>query len=116
MKIRIIPAVIATAISALIAYGFYSFCQYVDLQLLVTIFGGISIFLTLATSMAVSVTNSRISANVKVVSGICTLLLLISNIVFCCITTFPMPLYIIVNGLLLLAWIVGVYTIVKAKQ
>ncbi len=116
MKVNIVSAIIALVTSTLIAFGLYSFCRYADMQWLVTIFGGISIFLTLGTTIAVSFTQPRTSVNAKVVSGISALLLLISNIVFCCLTAFSMPLYVIINGLLILLWFILTYAFARTKQ
>lgn len=116
MKVHSIPALIALAISALVAFGFYSFCRCADMQWWVAIGGGVGLFLTLGTALAVSFTTSRTSTNAKVVSGIGAVLLLISNGVFCCLTSFSLAWYIILNGLLLLLWVILLYAIVKAAQ
>lgn len=115
-KVHVIPALIALVISALVAFGFYSFCRCADMQWWVSIGGGVSLFLTLGTALAVSFATSRTSMNAKVVSGIGALLLLISNGVFCSLTSFALAWYIIINGLLLLLWVILLYAIAKAAQ
>ncbi len=116
MKVRIIPAVIALAISALVAFGYYSFCRCADMQWWVAIVGGVSLFLTFGTALAVSFATSRTTTNAKVVSGVGAFVLLLLNVVFCCFTCFSLAWYIILNGLLLLLWVILLYAIVRAAQ
>ena len=87
-----------------------------DANLLVSIFGGATLCCTLITSLGISFERSRTSVNMKVVSGVFALLFLVSNIIFCCVTSFTCPLYIILNGLLLLMWILIMYSIHKAMS
>jgi len=114
MKLNIIPSIIALAASALFAYGIYSWCHYTDLNLLVSIMGGICIALTAGACLGVSLPNSRTSLNVKVLSGVFAAVFIIINVIFCCIESFAAPAYIIINGILLLIWLLGAYFISKA--
>lgn len=116
MKLSFIPSIIAFAASALIAFGLYSWCHCENMQLLITIFGGISLLLTVGATFALSTQNSRSTVNIKVASGIFALLLLISNAIFCVLTAFSMASYVIINGVLLLAWFIIMYAIAKAYQ
>ena len=114
MKCNVILTTIAVALSALLAYALYSWCKMTDANLLVSIFGGATLGCTLVTTLGVSFERSRTSVNIKVVSGVFALLFLVSNTIFCCVTSFAYPLYIILNGLLLLMWILIIYSIHKA--
>lgn len=114
MKFNMILTTIAVAISALIAYALYSWCKMDEAQLLVAIFGGVTLCCTITTTLGISFEKSRTSANIKVVSGVFSVLFLVSNIIFCCVTSFAYPLYIILNGFLLLIWILIVYSIHRA--
>ena len=116
MKCNAIPTIIAVALSALMAYALYSWCKMTDANLLVSIFGGATLGCTLVTTLGVSFERSRTSVNIKVVSGVFALLFLVSNTIFCCVTSFAYPLYIILNGLLLLMWILIIYSIHKAMS
>ena len=116
MKIKLVPGVLVFAASALIALGFYSWCRQESLNLLVAIFGGISLCLSFGSTFAVSMEQSRTTVNIRVLSGVFALLLLISNIVFCCVPTFSPILYVIVNGLILLTWLSLCYAINHAMK
>lgn len=116
MKLNIIPCIIAFAVSALLAFGFYSWCRDVDMRLLVTIVGGIGLLLTIGTAVGATFERSRTSINIKVASSTFSGIFLIENIVFCRAGGFSLSLYIILNGLLLLAWLSVVYGIYKASK
>ena len=114
MKCNAIPTIIAVALSALMAYALYSWCKMTDSNLLVSIVGGVTLCCTLVTTLGISIERSRTSANIKVISGVFSVLFIVSNIIFCCVTSFAYPLYIILNGFLLLIWILIVYSIHRA--
>lgn len=116
MKINFIPTVIAFAASALIAYGFYSGCRAEDMCILVTILGGLSLFLTLGTTFGVSFSRSRTAQNVKAGSGFFAGLILVLNIVFCCLSSFSKATYIVLDGLTILIWLITIYGIVKTSE
>ncbi len=114
MKINLVKTVIAIAISLLIAFGFFSFYKGENKFLLSS---GSFIFLMLTLIMAVGIKFelSRTNTNLKVVSGIFFVIALISNIAFS-FSKFSVPIYIIVNGILLLVFVFIAYSIFKAKQ
>ena len=114
MKIKLIPSIIAVAICALIAYGFYSFCRGEN-QILLAIGACVFSLLTLGTTMAVCFQNSRTSVNVKVVSGIFFAIAMVSNLIFMFVN-FSVPAYVITNGILLLVWLLIAYVIVRASK
>ena len=116
MKLNVIPCIIAIAVCALIVFGMYTWCRMEEMRLLVTIVSAISLLLTFGTMLAVTFPSSRTSINIKVTSGIFAGLFLITNIVFCCLSTFSQPLYIILNGFLLLIWLLVVYGITRANK
>ena len=112
MKIKVIPLIIVLGISAIIAYGLFSFCKN-DNALLLAIIGGIMLFVTLAATFGVSFEPHRTSVNIKVTSIVFFLLALISNVIFAFVH-FSVPLYVIVNGIILLLWLLIVYGINRA--
>ena len=114
MKINIIPSIIALAIAALLAFGLYSWCRFADLNLLIAIFGGICFLCTLGTSLGISFEKSRKSTNIKLLSSLFFFVFLISNIVFCCLSSFSIPVYVIINGVILVIWLLLCYGIAKA--
>ena len=116
MKLNIVPSIIALAISALIAYGLYSWCRNADMQILLSIFGGVSMLLTFGSMLAISFKDSRTTVNVRVLSGVFAFLVILSNAIFCCISSFSTPLYVIINGLLLLTWFISAYGVARANK
>lgn len=115
MKIKIIPSIIAIAISALVSYGIYSISRNsLDNTLLATGCGVMSLF-TLVTALGIQFKQPRATANIKIVSLIFFVIALVSNLIFAFWVP-SQPAYIIVNGLLLLVWLLVVYGLSKAKQ
>lgn len=115
MKIKTLPSIIAAAISALLAYALYVICKTDGLELLITIGGFICFFLTLATGIAVRFEQERASVNTVVLGWLFFFLMLVSHAIFSFIQ-FSIPIYIIVNGLILLLFIGITYAVSKAKQ
>ena len=115
MKIKVIPTIIALGISALLAYALYEICHTEGKELLLAIGGGICLFLPLASCLGVRFEPSRTSANVAVVGAVFFGIMVISNALFAFLQ-FATHSYIIVNGILLLLFLLIEYFIVKAKQ
>lgn len=115
MKVNFVPTLIAAAISLLIAYALYSFCKTDDAQTVIAIGGFVCSFLTLATCFGVRFEQGRTSANTAVLGGVFFVILLISHCIFA-FTKFHTPLYVIVNGILLMVFILVVYAVAKARQ
>ena len=115
MKINFIPTLIASAISALIAYALYSFCKTEGQELLLAIVGGISMFIPLATCLGVRFMEGRTSANLATIGGVFFGIMLVAQLVFAFVQ-FITPALIIVDGLLLLVFLLCAYAIGKAKQ
>lgn len=115
MKTNYLLIVIAVLISALIGYGFYAANGGEVNQLLIAFGSGISFAITLSTLLGIGFERSEQTVNVKVVSVIFTILLLISNLIFG-FTKVATAAYVIVNGILLLIFILITYGIVKANK
>lgn len=114
MKLNFITTIIAIAVSLLIAYGLYS-CHNFENKILLS--AGSFVFLATALVMTIGASFKlpRTSTNIKVVSGIFFAIALISNLIFTFIN-FSVPSYIIINGILILVFILIVYSTNKAKQ
>lgn len=114
MKIKIVPAIIALALSALFAYGLYSWGNNAEYKTLVSIIGGVSLLLTFGTVLGVSLENARKSINVKITSVVFAVLAIIESIVF---NNFECSneLIIIVSGVIILFWLLLIYYIAKSK-
>ncbi len=114
MKINFVTTIIAAAISLLITYGFYSLQESENKMLLC---GGSFIFLstTLILAIGTSFELPRTTTNIRVVSGIFFVIALLSNLIFTFIN-FSLPSYTIMNGILLLVFVLLIYSINRAKQ
>ena len=114
MKINFVQTIIAIALSLLISYDLYSFHNSENKMLLSA---GSFVFLaaTLVMTIGTSFEFPRTTTNVKVVSGIFFAVALISNLIFTFIK-FSVPSYVIINGILLLVFILIAYLINRAKQ
>jgi hypothetical protein len=114
MKINFVQTIIAIVLSLLIAYGLYGFHDGYNKLLL-----SAGSFAFLATTLAITIGASfdlpRTTTNIRVVSGIFFAIALISNLIFTFINFF-VPSYVIINGILLLVYILIAYSINKAKQ
>ena len=114
MKINLVQTIIAIAVSLLIAYGLYSFHSGENKILL-----SAGSFVFLATALVMTIGASfelpRTTTNIRVVSGIFFVIALISNMIFTFVN-FSVPSYVIINGILILVFILNVYLINQAKQ
>ena len=114
MKLNFAKAIIAVAVSSLISYGLYNIHDSENIILLSL---GSLVFLatTLVISIGVNFERPRTTTNIRVVSGIFFVIALVSNLIFSFIK-FSVPSYVITNGILLLIFVLIVYSINKAKQ
>ena len=114
MKINLVQTIIAIAVSLLISYGLYSFHSSENKILL-----SAGSFVFLATALVMTIGASfelpRTTTNIRVVSGIFFVIALISNMIFTFVN-FSVPSYVIINGILILVFILNVYLINQAKQ
>jgi len=114
MKINFVQTFIAIAVSLLISYGLYSFHES-DNKILLSAGAFIFLAITLIVTIGVKFELSGTTTNVKVVSGIFFVIALICSLIFAFIN-FSVPIYVITNGILLLVFILIIYSINKAKQ
>jgi hypothetical protein len=114
MKINFVQTIIAIAVSLLIAYGLYSFHDSEN-KILLSAGSFVFIATTLVMSIGASFELQRTTTNIRVVSGIFFVIALISNMIFTFVN-FSVPSYVIINGILILVFILNVYLIKQAKQ
>jgi hypothetical protein len=114
MKINFVPTIIAIAVSLLISYGLYSFNST---QNKILLSAGSFMFLATALVMTIGISFElpRTTTNVRAVSGLFFTIALIGNLIFTFIN-FSIPSYVIINGILLLVFLLIAYSINKAKQ
>ena len=115
MKIKLFPAIITLALSTLFAYGLFALGNNDEHKLLIAISGGVSLFLTLGTIVGISLDNKRASANIKTLSAVFAIAVIIANSVFSSITNASMSLFIIICCVIILLWALLVYLIATAK-
>ena len=115
MKIRVVQTIIALGISVLLAYALYELCHTDGKEMLLAIGGGLCLFLPLVTCLGVRFEQPRTTANVAVVGAVFFVLMLISNVLFAYLP-FKTHTFVIVNGILLLLFLLIAYLIAKAKQ
>lgn len=114
MKLNFVQAIIALAISTLVSYGFYIFNESEN-----NIIFSLGSFVIFSTSLIFSLGTDfelpRTTTNVRVVSVIYFMIAMISMIVFTIINP-TVPSFIIVNAIMLLLYVLIIYSIFKAKQ
>ncbi|GHV39117.1 hypothetical protein AGMMS50268_03450 [Spirochaetia bacterium] len=115
MKINPVMLIISLAIASLIAFGFYSGNKDETYQLLLTIGTGIFAFLTLSCTLAVSFDVRGGTGNVRIVSVIFFIISIASGLIFNFLN-FSLAPYVIINGILLLVFILIEYAVIKALE
>jgi hypothetical protein len=114
MKINPIKSIIAICISGLISFGFFSF-QDTENKNLICIGSFLFLSLTLLFSFSISFSLPRTTTIIRTVSVLFFALALISNLIFS-FFNFSTPIYLIVNGIAILIYALIAYSICSAKQ
>jgi hypothetical protein len=114
MKINVALLLISLAIAALAAFGFFVGNGDEPYRLVITIGSGLSFFVTLGGVFALSAANGG-TVNIKVVSALFFIALLIENVVFS-FTAIRLAPYVIITGILLLVYVLIVYAITRALK
>ena len=116
MRINVIFAIIALALSALAGYGFFQWNSAEPYQLLIAIGGGLTIFLPLGGLLALASDGHGTVGNIRAVSVVFLLLEIIVNIIFSVVKMTAPTAYIIVNGILVLVYILIGYAVSRALK
>jgi hypothetical protein len=114
MKINFVQTIIAAAISLLIAYGLYTFYDGEN-SLLLSGGGFLLLASTLIAAIGINLDQARTTTNIRVVSAVFFFIALISQLLFS-FFNFSVPLYVLINGLLLLVFVLIVYSLYKTNQ
>jgi multisubunit Na+/H+ antiporter MnhC subunit len=112
MKINPFLSVLSLLLAALIAYALYYYCKAEDLRWLLTIGGGISLFLVWAGTLAVRLENKQRNVNYKVMSSLFALIITAVQIVFA-FHAVTSPVYLLWTGILLIIWLILAYVMAK---
>ncbi|MDR1468371.1 MAG: hypothetical protein LBT00_03665 [Spirochaetaceae bacterium] len=114
MKINPVLLVITLALSALAGYGFFAWNGGEPYQLLIALGGSLTVFLPLGGLLALSSEERRIAGNIRALSTVFLMLEIISNIIFSIVNLATPTGYIITNGILVLAYILIGYAVIRA--
>jgi hypothetical protein len=114
MKFNVVKTVVAVAMSALIAYAYFAFSPWGN-GALVSIGSFIENTIILITALGITIEGARTMANLKIVGWLFFLVSLVTNGIFAAIN-FGQPAYIIINGLILLIFVLVAYSIGKASK
>ena len=115
MKLDVVKSIIAVAISALLAYACYEICNYEHVQWVIAAGAFVSIGIPMMLALGVSSHQERSSVMLKTLSWIFLLIEMVSNGVFV-FFDFSIPVYIIVNGLILLTLLLIYNSIYRTKM
>jgi len=116
MKINFVFALIAFAISALAGYGFFAWNGGELYQILIAIGGGLTIFFPLAGLIALTSAGHGPVGNIRALSVVFLLVEIITNIIFSKMDMGGPAAYIIVNGILMLVYILIGYAVSRALK
>ena len=116
MKVKVFPAIISVAISALFAYGLYAWGKDTDMSAMIAIIGGVSLLLTLGTILGLSFEDKRMATNIKTVSAIFAVVSIVAGLVFNSVANISANVIIIVSGIIILLWALLVYWVALAKR
>ncbi|MBP7509192.1 MAG: hypothetical protein KA807_15375 [Prolixibacteraceae bacterium] len=114
MKVNFIRTILAIGISALVAYGFNLFIIGEN-KILLTIGSFILFVVTLLFTIGINFTLSRTTTNIRVVSTIFFAISILVNLSFS-IAPFKVEWYIIFSGLILLIYLLIIYSIFNKRQ
>jgi hypothetical protein len=115
MKVNPILLIIAIALAALVAYGFYAGNDKEAYRLLIAFGAGLSMSASLGTLLAFSVADRGGSLNIKIVSLLFFLALLVEHLIFS-FTKIRVAPYIIITGILLFVYALIAYAIMRALK
>ena len=104
MKLDVVKSLIAVAISALLAYACYEICNYEHVRWVIAAGAFVTIGAPMMFALGVSYQQERSSVMLKTLSWVFLLIESVSNGIFV-FFDFSIPVYIIVNGLILLTFV-----------
>jgi len=112
MKPNWIMVIINFAIAALVGYGFYAGNSADANKWLLTVGSGLCVFLTLTGAFGIQ-SSGGVVVNGAALSVVFFIIFIISHIIFSLVPVVFAP-YIIINGILLLVYVIVFYAITKA--
>lgn len=115
MKIDFIKTLIAVAISALLGYACYEISEFENVRWIITIGAFVTIVIPCVLTLGLSSKQERLAVMLKTLSSIILTVEIIVNFVFV-FFDFSTPVYIIVNGLLLLIYALTYNSMYKSHK
>ena len=115
MKIDFIKTIIAIGISALLAYACYEICDFEKVRTIITAGAFITIFIPCQLSIGMTSDKERGGIMIKTLSWIILFIEVVANLVFS-FFDFSIPVYIILNGILLLIYALIANSIYRTKM
>ena len=115
MKLDVVKSLIAVAISALLAYACYEICNYERVRWVIAAGAFVTIGAPMMLALVVSSPQERSSVMLNSLSWVFLLIEIVSNGVFS-FFDFSIPVYIIVNGLILLMFVLIYNSIYRTKM
>ena len=115
MKLDVVKSLMAVAICALLAYACYEICNYERIQWVIAAGAFVSIGIPMMLALGVSSQQERSSVMLKTLSWVFLLIEMVSNGMFV-FFDFSVPVYIIVNGLILLTFLLIYNSIYSTKM
>lgn len=118
MKINSVPLIISVSISGLIAFGFYSILKNYptnSVNLTTTFLSFLFSVVTLSSMFSISFETERITTVIRTVSGVFFTIGLVTLILISALTN-SLPILVIGIGVLLLVFILIVYSLSKSGQ
>lgn len=112
MKVNPFLTIISLLLAALVSYALYSYCKSDELRWMITLLGGVSIFLSWAGTIAVSLPDRGKNVNFKVLGGVCATIITTLQIIFT-FSAVTLPTYTLITGVVLLLWLSIAYAIAK---
>ena len=115
MKLDVVKSLIAVAISALLAYACYEICNYEHVRWVIAAGAFVTIGAPMMFALGVSSQHERSSVMLKTFSWVFLLIEMVSNGVFV-FFDFSIPVYVIVNGLILLTFALIYNSVYRTKM
>lgn len=115
MKLNIILTVIAALVVGLLVYWIHTIIQASDVVDIMTYGSGVCFLVTLLPVIGIQYESARLGINIRIVSTIFFVAFLVSQFSFANFAS-DIPLYIIVNGLLLIIFLLVLYKMQSIKN
>ncbi|MFM7566430.1 MAG: hypothetical protein ACKO4K_06760 [Flavobacteriales bacterium] len=115
MKLSTIPSLVALGVAALCGYALYTFSPQTEVKIALSVIAGVVLFVSLLFTVGIQTPYDRTTMNLRFLSSVFFAGLLVLNTTFAFILK-GLAASIIVNGIVLLLFLLIANSIIKAKQ